>query len=330
MRAVTTLALCAMMAVASAEDEVKLKNGDRVTGTVKSLSGGKLVIETAHSGALKIDWAQVASVKIDAATKVRLSTGETLEGKITPGAEGRFKVESGGTVAPVEVEFTKVTHFNQPPVEWHGAFSASAKATDGNTHVRSFLVTGEGVRESEVDQILLRAIFRYAEQSGVLLERNAYGIVKYSYKLSPRLYAYLSQELLGDTFKDLKLGSITSLGMGYVLLKEEWIDLSTEAGIAYFSNDFRVAKDESHMGGRASTKLRVALPLGFEFKDMFTIYPNFEDSQDFQIRNEATLGTSLGKGWSLLGGVITEYDREPSPGLRHHDNTYFVGLGFTF
>jgi putative salt-induced outer membrane protein YdiY len=330
MRVLTGVVLFAMVAFASAEDEVKLKNGDRITGTVKSLSGGKLVIATAHSGALKIDWTQVASVKIDVPTKVRLVTGESLEGKISPGAEGRIKIESGGTVAPVEVEPVKVTHFNQPPVEWHGSLGASAKATDGNTHVRSFLVAGEGIRETEQDQILLRAILRYAEDSGVLMERNAYGIVKYSYKFTPRFYGYVSEELLGDTFKDLRLGSITSIGVGYVILKEEWVDLSAEAGFAYFSNDFRVATDESHPGGRVSAKLRLALPLNFEFKDTFTIYPNFEDSQDFQIRNEATLGTAIGGGWSLLGGVITEYDRQPSPGLRRHDNTYFVGLGFTF
>ena len=177
---------------------------------------------------------------------------------------------------------------------------------------------------------MLRAIFRYGQQSRVLTERNAYGIVKYNYKFTPRFYGYVSEELLGDTFKDLSLESITSIGAGYDVLKESWIDLSTEAGFAYFSNDFRVAPDESHAGARAAAKLRVALPLGFEFKDTFTIYPNFKHSQDFQIRNEATLGTALGGGWNLLGGVITEFDKQPSPGLRRRDDTFFVGLGYVF
>ena len=66
------------------------------------------------------------------------------------------------------------------------------------------------------------------------------------------------------------------------------------------------------------------------FKDIFTIYTNFEESSDYQIRNEATLTTSLGAGWNFIAGVITEYDHEPSPGRVSHDNTYFAGLGFTF
>ncbi len=330
MRVMVGMVFLSMMMVASAEDEVKLKNGDRLTGTVKSLAGGKLIIETAHSGPIKIDWSLVASVKVDAATKVKLVTGETLEGKISPGTEGRLKIESGGTAAPVEVDPAKVTHFNEPPTQWHGGLSASAKATDGNTHIRSFLITGEAIRETEGDQLLARAIFRYAEESGQLIERNAYGIGKYSYKLTPRFYAYVSEELLGDTFKDLRIGTITSVGVGYQFIKEDWVDLAAEAGFAYFTNDFRVADDESHPGGRASVRFRIALPLGFEFKEIFTIYPNFENSQDYQIRNEATLGTKLGGGWTLLGGVITEFDNKPTPGLEKTDDTYFVGLGYTF
>lgn len=330
MRVWTGVLLFVMVAVVAADDEVKLKNGDRVSGKVKGLAGGKLLLETGHSGPLKIDWSQIESIKTDAPVKVRLSTGEEIEGKIAPGAAGRLKVESGGTVAPVEVEMAKITHFNKPPTQWHGSLGASAKATDGNTHVRSFLITGEGTRETEDDLILIRAIFRYAEQGGQLVERNAYGIGKYNYKFSPRFYGYLSEELLGDRFKDLALGSVTSVGVGYDILKESWIDFSTEIGFAYFTNDRYVAPDESHAGARVAAKLRVALPLGFELKDSFTLYPNFKHSQDYQARNEATLGTSLGGGWSLLGGVITEFDNRPTPGLRKGDDTYFIGLGYTF
>jgi putative salt-induced outer membrane protein YdiY len=319
-----------VVTVASADDEVKLKNGDHLTGKVISLAGGKLLLETTHSGSLKIDWTQVISVKTDAPIKVKLSTGDILEGKVVPGQEGRLRIETPGAATPVEVDLAKVAAFNEAPAQWHGALSAAGKATDGNTHNRSFLISGEGTRETEMDLFLIRAIFRYGQQSGTLTERNAYGIGKYNYKFTPRFYVYVSEELLGDTFKDLSLESISSIGVGYEFLKEKAIDFSAEAGFAYFSNDFRVAPDESHAGARVAAKLRVALPLGLEFKDPFTIYPNFEHSQDYQLRNEATLGTALGSGWAALGGVITEFDNRPSPGLKKQDDTYFVGLGYTF
>ncbi len=330
MRVLSIAMLFLGVSVAFADDEVKLKNGDRLSGSIKSLAGGKLVIQTPETGPIKVDWSQVVSVKTDNPVKVKLITGDQLEGKIVPGGEGKLKVESGGTVAPVEVEMSKISHFNQPPVQWHGSLTAAGKATDGNTHVRSFLIAGEGTRETESDLILIRAIFRYAQQSGVLSERNAYGIAQYNLKFTPKLYGFLSEELLGDTFKDLRIRTVTSVGVGYEFVKEKEYELAAEAGVAYFTNDFRVAPDESHIGGRASLRGRLALPLGFELKELFTIYPNFEDSQDFQIRNEATLGTVLGGGWTLLGGVITEFDKEPTAGFRRRDDTYFIGLGYTF
>jgi hypothetical protein len=330
MRIIASILLLAMVAVAAADDEVKLKNGDRLSGKVTGLAGGKLTIVTPEAGQVNVDWSQIVSVRTDAPLKLKLTTGEILEGKVVPGAEGRLKVETQGAAAPVEVEFLKVKSINEPPTAWHGKLSASGKATDGNTHTQSFLIAGSATRETEMDLMLVKAIFQYGKSGQTLTQRSAYGIGKYELKFSPEFYGYVSEELSGDSFKDLSIGTITSVGLGYVVLKESWIDLATEAGLAYITNDFNVAPDETHMGARAAAYLRVALPLGFEFRDNFTIYPNFEHSQDYQFRNEATLGTALGGGWDLLGGIITEYDRKPSPGLGPQDDTFFIGLGYTF
>jgi len=330
MRPLVSILLLAMITAVAADDEVKLKNGDRLSGKITGLSGGKLTIVTPEAGPVKLDWAQVVSVKSDEPIKVKMTTGEIVEGKVAPGAEGRLKVETQGAAAPVEIDLAKVKAFNEPPAEWHGKVSASAKSTDGNTKEVSALVSAAATRETESDLLLAKALFRYGTTSGTLTERNAYGIGKYQLKMSPTLYLYVSEELQGDTFKDLSIGTITSVGAGIVILKEAAIDLSAEIGPAYITNDFRVAPDESHAGIRASTHLRWALPLEFEVRDNFTIYTNFKESQDFQIRNEATLGTALGGGWDLLGGVITEYDKTPSAGLGRRDDTYFIGLGYTF
>src|SRR6476660_589985 len=104
MRQIAWALVFAMVAVAAADDEVKLKNGDRLSGKVTGLAGGKLTIETAETGPVKVDWAQVVSVKTDAPIKVKLTTGETLEGKVVPGAEGRLKIETQGAAAAVEVD----------------------------------------------------------------------------------------------------------------------------------------------------------------------------------------------------------------------------------
>src|SRR5207247_852275 len=94
--------------------------------------------------------------------------------------------------------------------------------------------------------------------------------------------------------------------------------LSVEAGLAYTDNNFYDSDDEAHLGARVAGHVRITLPLGLEVVDDVTLYPNFKESQDWQAHNEAALTTSVGKGWSLRVGVISDYDRIPPPGLKRH------------
>lgn len=325
------LAALALFSAGAGADEVVLKSGDKLHGKVLGLAKGKLSLETPYAGVLQIDWGQVVSVQTEEKVAVKLQTKEVVEGKLAPGKEGCLKIESEGAAQPVEVELGKVTHFNEPPTKWHGSLTVSAKTTDGNTHTKAGLVAGEGSRVTEEDLFLIRFIFRYGERSGELQERNGYGLAKYQRNLLERMYGFGSVELLSDKFRDLRLRTIVSAGLGYTLAQNAKLDLTAEAGVAYIDNNYcEMEEDDSHVGARLSLRLRVALPLGFELKDLFTYYPNFEESGDWQFRNEATLGTALGGGWTLLGGVITEYDHQPADDLERYDDTYFVGLGFSF
>jgi putative salt-induced outer membrane protein YdiY len=313
-------------------DEVTLKNGDKLTGKVLGMAGGKLAFETAHSGVIKIDWTQVATLKTDDKVKVRLSTKEIVEGKLAPGGEGRLNVQSEGTAQPVVVEYGKVTHLNEPPVQWHGFIDLSGRATDGNTHSKGLVAQFEGVRATEDDQFTIRGIFRYGARSGQLEEQNGYGLAKYQYTLWEGLYGYGSAEFFHDHFKDLKLRSVISGGAGYLIAKDAWIihDLSAEAGFAYIDNNFIEADDESHLGARLAGHVRIDLPLGLEAIDDVVFYPNFKHNSDWQMHNEASITTALGKGWSFRVGVITDYDARTPVDIARRDDVYFAGIAYKF
>ena len=46
-------------------DTVWLKNGDRLTGKISVLDGGKLLIETEYGGSIPVKWKQVATLESD-------------------------------------------------------------------------------------------------------------------------------------------------------------------------------------------------------------------------------------------------------------------------
>jgi large conductance mechanosensitive channel len=296
-----------------------MKNGDKISGTVVDLGGGKLKVKTTHSGVIVLDWSQVASVKTDAAVKVKLSGGETLEGRVAAGADGKIKVETASGVMALD----KVVKFNEPPTEWHGSFDLAGRKTDGNTHNASVLLAGEIFRTTERDRILAKAVFRYDETSGVVEERNTYALAKSDYLFSERIYAYASGELFSDKFKDLTLRSIVAIGVGYIFEKSPEFDFWGDVGIAHVDSEYHEADHESYPGGRISTHVRHILPLGFEVVDDLVLLPNFEESDAWLLRNELALATSLGHGLTFKAGMITDYDNDPPDEVRKHDNTYF-------
>ena len=103
------------------------------------------------------------------------------------------------------------------------------------------------------------------------------------------------------------------------------------------SGDFLEAKISPGAEGRLKIETPgVSPPVEVEpvkitpFNDIFVICPNFKFGLNCQFRNEAALGTALGGGWNLLGGILTESNNRPPPGVKDADNTYLLGLGVTF
>jgi hypothetical protein len=314
-----------------AADEVLLLNGDRLSGRVVGFERSKLRVETSHSGLLSVEWKEVRSLRTDRAVRVMLDGGERVEGRLVSCPEGRVHiVDPQGRGPEIEMDKERIAHLGPLPAEWHGLVNLSARASDGNADAASFLASAEATRATAGGLALLRGVARYRDLSGELQERNGYGLAKYQVYLHPEAYVHGGVEATSDRFKDLRAGVVGTLGTGYDLVRTGWTELSAEAGLSYFENRFYQAEDEGHVGARLGGRLRVALPLGVEARDLFASYPNFEDAGDWQIRNEATLGTSLGGGWSLLGGVISEIDHEPADDRPSADDTYFLGLGLKF
>ena len=79
-----TLMLMTFSSLVYAErtDVVYLKNGDRVTGEIKSLYRGRLEFKTDHMGTLLIDWEDIREIVSDIAQSVELTNGQRFYGQL--------------------------------------------------------------------------------------------------------------------------------------------------------------------------------------------------------------------------------------------------------
>src|SRR5687768_7117902 len=82
---VLVLALLCLAPPASA-DELRLLNGDRLTGRVVTLAGGTLTFATRH-GQLAVPWADVAALAVDEPLLVTLTGGSPASTSVGLSAE---------------------------------------------------------------------------------------------------------------------------------------------------------------------------------------------------------------------------------------------------
>ncbi|WP_147464628.1 DUF481 domain-containing protein, partial [Pseudomonas cannabina] len=110
-------------------DTVWLKNGDRLTGTIKVFDGGKLLLQTEYGGAIALDWKQVKTLKSDQPLLVKQDehTGEVAK-SLQAADDGKVVLANGD--APKTVELASIQQIIKPkPVitdlVWKGNIDAA-------------------------------------------------------------------------------------------------------------------------------------------------------------------------------------------------------------
>ena len=73
-------------------DEVYLTNGDRITGDVKGLERGRLLVKTKSMGSIYLEWTAVAHVVSDKPLQVELTSGRRLLGSLERAEDDQIQV----------------------------------------------------------------------------------------------------------------------------------------------------------------------------------------------------------------------------------------------
>eukprot|EP00456_Euglypha_rotunda_P083398 TRINITY_DN82711_c0_g2_i1.p2 TRINITY_DN82711_c0_g2~~TRINITY_DN82711_c0_g2_i1.p2 ORF type:complete len:182 (+),score=52.99 TRINITY_DN82711_c0_g2_i1:105-650(+) len=99
------LALC-LAAFGLQADQIVMKNGYRVTGSIIKKDAKDLTIKTEYFGVVTLPWEQVASVTADKPLNVVIGSGQTVQGTLATAGD-KVEVAVAGTkqaVAPAEIK----------------------------------------------------------------------------------------------------------------------------------------------------------------------------------------------------------------------------------
>lgn len=325
-------------------DAVTLKDGSVIYGQVLGMVADELHIKTsfgptAGEDVVKIMWPNVAKLSVNRPIPFSLKEGTTVVGTAQPGEPGTMILKVAPTNTPMAIPLDTVLGVNQPAVIYTGAIQAGFSQTTGNSHLKNGSLLGELSARSESLRLTILGRYIYGDNGGNLIVRNSRGTIKLDFFLAKRLYWFASAYFEQDTFQDLKLRTALATGPGFQVLDRgdltgifKDMTLWTEAGPAYFNEDFKLAGDKSSARGRWAVKWNWPL----WGSDQVSLYHFQEGFQSLANSKDLYLTADTGLRFKVWGGLVSgfqwtmRYNKNPPPGVSDTDNLYLITLGYSF
>jgi putative salt-induced outer membrane protein YdiY len=335
-------------------DQVVLKNGDRLTGTITKSDDKTLLIKTEFAGDVTVQWPAVQEINSTQPLHVTLANGKTVAGPVAT-TDGSLAVTTAasGTVTVAKTDVTALrSDAEQTAYEkslhpgllqgWAGGANVGFALTAGNSETKSLAVAFTADRKTLHDEISLyeNTVYTADDAPGANPSTTAdtnQGGARYSRNLNPRLFAYGSADFQTNALQDLNLRSVFGGGLGFHAIKTDKTTLDFLVGPNYTREDYSTV-----------TNSFVALTLGEELArkvgastlvtQKLYFFPDLSNGETGQYRTAFNLGTvtKLSKWLAWQNAFSDIYVTNPpvqpvgTPALNTNDIVLTTGLNFSF
>jgi putative salt-induced outer membrane protein len=345
-----------LLVVNARADQVTLKNGDRLTGTIVKSDAKTMLIKTELAGDVNVQWEAVTSIVSSQPLHLALKDGQTVVGTVTT-ADGKLDVATkttGEVVAPKETVVTvrnddeeksydaEMDRLRNPHLTdfWSGMLDTGLSVTRGNSATLAFSLSAKAARVTTRDKISVFSTAVYASDDTTPPSRTTAhairGGIRGDFNVSDRVFVFGFTDFEYDQFQDLDLRNVLGGGLGYHVIKTKNTTFDVFGGGDYEQEYFSATPPfptgltrktgEVVLGEELDSKLNGRTTLS----EKFSLFPNVSDTGSYRFQFDATAATKL-KAW--LGWQITYSDRylsNPLPGLKKNDVLLSTGLRLTF
>lgn len=322
---------------ATTPDRVVLKNGDRITGAVRTITGEKVTIESPSLGELEIGLGEIDTVSTAAPITLETTDGVITSGVIQGLENGAVRVGSGADVRSIPAGDLIVP---TPPTQWTGSLNLGGQISSGNTERRAVSAGAEALRETRHDRLRLRGTFDYAEDrdtaigatdtSWRLTQRRTYGQAKYDYFVREDLYVLATSSGENDELSRLHLRFIAGAGVGYRWVDEDDLAINTEVGLSYVDENYSGGLDANFLAARGAVSARWTIIEGLKLLHDSEVFPSLEDGDDFYARLDTRLQATLTDNLFAQFQWILDYDNTPAAGRQRDDHRLLASIGWSF
>ena len=321
---------------AAPQDEILLKNGSRVIGTVTSARDGVITVETDFAGTLIINAEEVQSVRTEGDLVVQMADGQVIRDKpIT--MEDDLIIITEGNGDQLSYAVTDIQLINPEAWELGDGYKASGNVSfawaleRGNSDTDELDYQLESIWRSLEDRYTIRLDGEIDEANDLEIADNWKVVGKYDYFLENNWYTGVNVSAEQDQFADLDLRYYIGAYLGRQFYTESIFMLEAELGLAYVNEDFTSAPDQDYPGANWSVRISSDYLGGGS-----NMYMNHDAIWNLDSTEDIILNTAVGISFPLLGNleaaaeILYEYDSGAVEGIEELDETYNFRIGYTW
>lgn len=326
-------------------DEVSLKNGDRLTGTIGKSDGKILTLHTDYAGDLSIKWDAVQGVESKQALHLQLQDGKTVAGPVTS-TDGKLEVStSSGNVQALiadvkalrsdseEAAYQKSLH---PGIfqEWKSGLNLGFALTRGNSETKNLSIGFLATRQTLHDKLGAYSNIVYAtnDAPGAVpstTANTAGGGFRYDHDIRKRLFAFVAADFFSDALQGLNIRAVEGGGLGFHAIKNDGTTLDFLGGLNYthesytaFSRNFAaltIGEDLTHKIGKSTS---ITQDLSF--------FPDLNNTGEYRATFDFGTVTKLTHRLGWQNSFSDIYVTNPPAGKRQNDLVLTTGLNISF
>lgn len=250
LRKLNVLAVIALFAFSTTvfADQVTLRNGDRLTGTVVKSDGKTLTLNTDAAGDVTFKFDAIQEIKTAAELHVTVKGGKTVVGPVTT-SDGKLEVatKTSGTVEAPKEDVTLIRNDAEQKAyedslhpgllhHWDGGINVGFSVARGNSQTENLALAFNAVHPTLHDKLLLYASSIDTKNDlatpSTVANLNQGGF-RYDRDVDSRLFAFGAADFMANALQLLDLRQVYSGGLGYHAIKSDVTILDFFGGLNY-------------------------------------------------------------------------------------------------
>jgi len=315
-------------------DQVSLKNGDRITGSILDSDDKVITFKTAYAGDIKINRSDIATLSSEAELFVTRKDEKAAKVKLSQTEPAAFvAVRDDAAQKAWEREQERL---NNPRLNdfWSGFVTFAFANASGNSQTTAIATAASATRQAGKNKMGLYFNQLYATQSTTRPTGETANRISGGYRIdrdfTPKLFVFGTADFDYDKFLSLDLRSVLGGGLGYHAWKSKNGFFDVGAGGAWNREEFADGLV------RNSAELLIYEEFGYlafnrlKLSEKVTFYPNLSDTGEYRLNFDLHASLPLFKWLEWNIGVSNRYLTNPPIGRKTNDLLTTMGVRLSF